>query len=54
MGGGGGQESMLVQNVTKFHKCFLGVRVCLNMCACAWFHTGFEVLGGGESLVLYI
>ena len=43
----------MVKDVSKFHKCHLGVGVCLCVCVRAKFHTGFCVLGVGNSKVRY-
>ena len=48
---------MMVTDVTKFHKCHLVGRVCLNVCVCMQgFIQDFEFWEGGEgklqSLVL--
>ena len=45
-GGGGGGGGMMVKDVIKFHKCHLRGRdmlecVCVYVCVCAGFHTGF-------------
>ena len=33
---------MMVKDVTKFHKCHLGVQGMLEyVCVCGGFHTGF-------------
>ena len=38
----------MVKDVTKLHKCHLGVGICLNMCVvCAGFTQDFEFRKGG-------
>ena len=40
---------MMVKDVTKLHKCHLGVGICLNMyVVCAGFTQDFEFRKGGE------
>ena len=38
-GGGGGGK--IIKDVTKFHNIIWGVGICLSVCVCAGFHTGF-------------
>ena len=36
----------MVKDVMKFHKCHLGVRVCLNVFVCSGFKQDFEFWEG--------